>query len=828
MDSLTTENVSTLKIHKLSQEQYDSALASGNIGDKEIYLVPDEEVDTSNFVTVEQLNGKVNNDDFATYKSEVQASLDSKQEQLDTKATSENLVNHINDNGVDGVHFGDGEKAEFLAKIDTAKDEAVAAAATDAKTKADNALSLANAYTDGKISDLVDSAPETMNTLNELATAIKDHNDVTSVLNEAIGTKANKADFESHTENKSNPHEVTKDQVGLGNVPNVTTNDQTPTYNTVTSLTTLTSGEKLSTAFGKIRLAITSLINHMSNTTNPHSVTKSQLGLGNVDNTSDENKPISSATQAALDDKSNSEHVHIVATANANGFLSADDKAKLDGIETGATRITVDSALSPTSTNPLQNKAIHEVISMRAAATHSHGDATTSASGFMGASDKSKLDAIPTDPQDRASSVGKQYKKLYLIGALNQGTSMKTYSNGGVYVDTDGCLYSDSKKVITDVETAANWDTSTSPSSDNPISAERATALALALEESLSSAIESGELTKLKVGANLNTAEGSATVGSYNIVNSKYSMAVGINNKTNGQYAMTVGGSNTISASYAFAAGDSNTVDGRYGVALGLSNTAHQNQTVIGLYADTASDGKGLVTTGGLDGSVFVVGNGTSTSDTSNVFRASMAGQCYGLKAFLSSGADFAEYFEWADGNPNGEDRRGRFVTLDGEKIRYANADDDYILGVVSTIGAFIGNTYSESWQGRYLTDVFGEWLTEQVDVPEETETYEVEKKDEETGETVTETVERVIPAHTETRYILNPDYDPEQEYISREFRKEWSPVGFHGQVVVIDDGTCQVNGYCKPSTDGIATASESGYRVMSRIDDAHIKVLVR
>lgn len=42
---------------------------------------------------------------------------------------------------------------------------------------------------------------------------------------------------------------------------------------------------------------------HYANTSNPHSVTKSQVGLGNVDNTSDANKPISTAAQAALDDK---------------------------------------------------------------------------------------------------------------------------------------------------------------------------------------------------------------------------------------------------------------------------------------------------------------------------------------------------------------------------------------------------------------------------------------------------------------------------------------------------------------------------------------------
>ena len=90
----------------------------------------------------------------------------------------------------------------------------------------------------------------------------------------------------THTGNKSNPHSVTKSQVGLGNVPNVVTNDQTPTYSDTTTLVTLSSGEKISIAFAKIKLAITTLIDHLVNKSNPHGVTKSQIGLGNVENKS--------------------------------------------------------------------------------------------------------------------------------------------------------------------------------------------------------------------------------------------------------------------------------------------------------------------------------------------------------------------------------------------------------------------------------------------------------------------------------------------------------------------------------------------------------------
>ena len=96
--------------------------------------------------------------------------------------------------------------------------------------------------------------------------------------------------YDHSQKTSGNPHNVTKKDVGLSNVPNVTTNDQTPTFTESTTLTKLTSGEKLSVAFGKISKAITDLINHIANKNNPHEVTKTQVGLGNVPNVSTNNQ----------------------------------------------------------------------------------------------------------------------------------------------------------------------------------------------------------------------------------------------------------------------------------------------------------------------------------------------------------------------------------------------------------------------------------------------------------------------------------------------------------------------------------------------------------
>ena len=81
------------------------------------------------------------------------------------------------------------------------------------------------------------------------------------------------------------------------------------------------------------------------------------------------------------------------ATQSASGLMSAADKEKLDGIAKGATKIKVDTALSNTSTNPVQNKVIHSALSGKAGTSV----ATTSANGLMSAADKTKLNGIAKD-----------------------------------------------------------------------------------------------------------------------------------------------------------------------------------------------------------------------------------------------------------------------------------------------------------------------------------------------------------------------------------------------------------------------------------------------
>ena len=150
---------------------------------------------------------------------------------------------------------------------------------------------------------------------------------------------------------------------------------------------------------------------------------------------------------------------------------------------------------------------------------------------------------------------------------------------------------------------------------------------------------------------------------------------------------------------------------------------------------------------------------------------------------------------------------------MEGEKIRLAGPEDDFILGIVSGNPSVIGDSYDDQWQGMYATDLFGRFVWEDILVPAE---YD------EDGVLIAE-------EHMETRLKVNPAYDANEKYIPRSERKEWATIGMMGKLTVIDNGDCQVNGWCTAGQDGKAVRSETRtrYRVMARLDETHIRVLI-
>ena len=320
----------------------------------------------------------------------------------------------------------------------------------------------------------------------------------------------------------------------------------------------------------------------------------------------------------------------------------------------------------------------------------------------------------------------------------------------------------------------------------------------------------SGENSHAEGAKTIASGENSHAEGSGTTASGISSHAEGWVTVASGYASHAEGWSSKASGDFSHAEGSGTTASGECSHATGSHTIANGRQFVSGKWNKNMNGCK-TDSDQSADNSIFIVGYGTEDTQA-NAFRISAAGKCYGTQSFGSSGADYAEYFEWRDGNKNNEDRRGLFVTLDGDKIRLANGNDDYIVGVISANPSIIGDVQSENWHGMYKKDIFGQSLTETIEIPEST--------NEKTGE--------VIPAHTVTKYVVNPDYNPDEEYISREFRKEWACVGLMGKLIVVDDGTCEVNGYCKATNGGKATKAETGYRVMKRLDDTHIQILYR
>lgn len=79
----------------------------------------------------------------------------------------------------------------------------------------DESLSAAKTYTNEKVAELVDSSPDTLNTLNELAAALGDDPNFATTVATEIGKKANQTSLDSHVNNKNNPHAVSLSQLGV-------------------------------------------------------------------------------------------------------------------------------------------------------------------------------------------------------------------------------------------------------------------------------------------------------------------------------------------------------------------------------------------------------------------------------------------------------------------------------------------------------------------------------------------------------------------------------------------------------------------------------------
>jgi hypothetical protein len=223
----------------------------------------------------------------------------------------------------------------------------------------------------------------------------------------------------------------------------------------------------------------------------------------------------------------------------------------------------------------------------------------------------------------------------------------------------------------------------------------------------------------------------------------------------------------------------------------------HEANNLTG-YTDIMSSS--TITSNSVNHQYFVCksGNGSAISDVEFNLRGD--GQAYADGAWNGGGADYAEYFEWVDGNSGSEDRRGWSVVLVNEKIRRATSDDaaGTIIGVISGNPAIVGDSdIVGKWTGKYLVDDFGTAIRENVEAynwtvpgsdPEgynQSFSFHADRVPE--GVTVPTVEENdTFTSTTVDRQKLNPDYVEGQDYIQRENRPEWDTVGLMGKLRIL------------------------------------------
>jgi hypothetical protein len=243
---------------------------------------------------------------------------------------------------------------------------------------------------------------------------------------------------------------------------------------------------------------------------------------------------------------------------------------------------------------------------------------------------------------------------------------------------------------------------------------------------------------------------------------------------------------------------------GVYG-RLGVQHTTSQDvSTAVFLnksnsltnYTSTFTDGSYTSNTANYSFYTCFTGNGSTISDVEYYLRGD--GNAYADGAWNGGGADYAEYFEWEDGNSGSEDRRGWSVVLVNEKIRRATSDDDAstIIGVISGNPGVVGDSDIQGkWKGKYLTDDFGTPIRENVqayswettDAEGNITTHSMHEDRVPEGVTVPTVEENsTFTSTTVDRKRDNPAYVEGQEYVQREYRPEWDTVGLMGKLRIL------------------------------------------
>lgn len=520
------------------------------------------------------------------------------------------------------------------------------------------------------------------------------------------------------------------------------------------------------TTLQEIMLKTIDMVNHQASTNNPHKVTAEQVGAVTLEQASE------IATTIQNDEK-----------GVANGIATLDENLKLEQLPTPE-----DISAVPI-TRKINNKALSDNITLTAKDVGALSNTVNLPSkisdlendvGFI--TEYTEIDpTVPewaksaSKPSYNFSEINNKPTTLSDYGITDAATLNHTHTEAST--TAAGFLSTDDKSKLNKLKTTPN----------NYL-----------------------KIDSLVVNNNSDSTASSSSmaVGKNNTVSASNSLSVGYNCTCSKMYSLAVGHKCTTNAITNIAIGNTACALEENSVSIGFHTTSNAYNFACGRYNSASSSSPS-----GTSGDIFIVGNGTS-DEAKNAFRVTASGAIFANSEYNSTGADYAELFEWLDSNINSEDRRGIFVTLEGNKIRPATSQDTYILGVISGNPSVVGDNFDDDWYNKYLTDIFGTPILENKSFPAVTD---------ENGDIIQK-------AYEDKCFVVNPAYDPTKTYIPRSQRKEWATVGIVGKLIVIDDGTCKTNGYCYPSQNGIATNSinKTNYRVMKRIDSSHIQVFIK
>lgn len=477
---------------------------------------------------------------------------------------------------------------------------------------------------------------------------------------------------------------------------------------------------------------------------------------------------------------------------SATGLVTQAELANKQDKLTAGDNITIDNNVISASAPPTATTSTLGLVKP-------DGTSITIADGVISSTQPTKTSELTND----SGFITNEYHDATKQDKLTAGTNITIDSNnvisatgsgggGSSYTFTDG---------LTETDGTVKWDLNDriKPCSGNG---------SLILRESLSSAFNPTAIDSI-----FHCYSGNISGSGHVILNGENITVQGQNHIVDGDSITIEGGlynsffgSGTMSYNnrqYGF--GSNINVKGSCGACFGEKTTQNGCDQIVSGINNIPDSGEGW----NKGAYAVIVGNGTWSSQA-NAYTLDWQGNgTFAGTVSSSTGADYAEYFEWKDGNPNNEDRVGYIVTLDGDKIVKANSGDD-ILGICSGTAMVLGDSAEWNWSKRYLTDDFGRIIYEDYDVDYKEDNGEITK--------------RHIHAPKQ-----NPDYDTTKAYTKRADRPEWQIVGMMGKLYVRDDGSCVVNDYADV-VNGIATKAtgKTNMRVMERINDSIVRVLLK